>query len=219
MLTGPGFHEDHLLRDGTRVTLRHVRSDDAAELKRAFDKLSPSSRYRRFLGGPTTLSEDALRYLTNVDGRDHVAIVAVTKGDDGHAGTGLGIARFIRTTDEPTVAEVALTVIDPMQRKGLGLLLAVALGRAALERGVRRFRGTVLGDNGPVRLLLEELGAVVRPDGDGSLLFEVNLAADDDPTATEGIEAQMRRLLRTTSSRLVGLIRGLGAAPDVDAGR
>lgn len=189
------------------VTLRHVRPDDAAELKRAFDKLSPSSRYRRFLGSPATLSDDALRYLTHVDGRDHVAIVAVTKADGAHAGTGLGSARFIRTTDEPTVAEAALTVIDPMQHKGLGRLLAIALARAAIERGVRRFRGTVLADNQPVRLLLEEVGAVVRPADDGSLLFEIDLAADDGPTGTARIDDLMRRLLRAASSRLVGLIR------------
>jgi GNAT superfamily N-acetyltransferase len=214
MLTGAGFHEDHVLDDGTLVTLRHVRPDDAAELKRAFDKLSPSSRYRRFLGGQgTTLSDSALRYLTHVDGRDHVAIVAMTKADGAHAGTGLGIARYIRTTDEPTVAEAAVTVIDPMQHKGLGRLLAIGLARAALERGVRRFRGTVLADNRPVRLLLEELGAVVRPADDGYLLFEVDLAADNGPTGIAGIEDLMRRLLRAASSRLVGLIRGLGLGP------
>jgi acetyltransferase len=213
MLTGPGFHEEHVLRDGTAVTLRHVRPDDAVELKKAFEKLSPSSRYRRFLGSPATLSDDALRYLTQVDGRDHVAIVAVAKADDDRAGTGLGIARFIRATDDPTAADAALTVIDPMQRKGLGLLLALALARAALDRGVRRFRGTVLADNRPVQQLLEEVGAVVRPADDGSLLFEINLTADDDPTRTARLDDRMRRLLRATSSRLVGLIQGLGLRP------
>jgi GNAT superfamily N-acetyltransferase len=210
MRTGSSFHEDHVLDDGTPVSLRHVRPDDAAELKRGFDKLSPSSRYRRFLGGLSTLSDEQLRYFTCVDGRDHVAIVAVTHAPGTGAETGVGIGRFIRRADDPTVAEAALTVIDDMQGKGLGRILALTLARAALERGVKRFRGEVLTDNEPVRQLLEEVGAVVRPVGGGSIVFEVDLLPDETPSASHRRELIARRLLRAAASHLAGLIRGLG---------
>ena len=58
MRTGPDFREAHVLGDGTRVVLRHIRPDDVAELRRSFDRLSPESRYRRFFGGIAQLSDD-----------------------------------------------------------------------------------------------------------------------------------------------------------------
>ena len=210
MLTGPDFREEHVLDDGTRVTLRHIRPADAAELKRGFDRLSPESRYRRFLGSFSTLSDETLRYLTCVDGRDHVAIVAVTRTPDTDAEVGLGIARFIRTRDDPKAAEAALTVVDDMQGKGLGHVLAIALGRAAIERGITHFRGEVLTDNGPVRQLLDEVGAVVRPVEGGSIVFDVDLGPNETPAVSNRLEMLARRFLRASSSYLVGLIRGLG---------
>jgi GNAT superfamily N-acetyltransferase len=209
MLTGPGFHEEHVLDDGTPVTLRHVRPDDASELKRGFDKLSTPSRYRRFLGGVTSLSDETLRYLTRVDGHDHVAIVAVTLAPGSAAETGLGIARFIRTAEDPTVAEAAVTVIDEMQRKGLGRILSICLARAALDRGIRRFRGEVLANNEPVRQLLEEVGAVIRRADDKSLVFDV----DFGPPEGHRFEMVVRRMLRAASSHLVGRVRGLAPSP------
>lgn len=210
MLTGPGFHEDHVLDDGTPVTLRHIRPDDAAELRRGFDRLSPSSRYRRFMGGMHSLSDETLRYLTCVDCRDHVAIVAVTRAPGAEAETGLGIARFIRTADDPTVAEAAITVIDDVQGKGLGRILGITLARAALERGVRRFRGEILANNEPVRQLLDEVGGIVRRSDDASLVFDIELGPAESPDARHRFDTVARRLLRAASSHLVGLIRGLG---------
>ncbi len=209
MLTGPGFHEDHVLDDGTPVSLRHIRPEDAAELRRGFDRLSPSSRYRRFLGSVASLSDKTLHHLTHVDGRDHVAIVAVSRAAGTGAETGLGIGRFVRTAEDPKVAEAALTVIDDMQGKGLGRVLGIALARAALERGVTRFRGEILTDNAPVRQLLAEVGALVRPGEDGSLVFDVELGPEDGPAAMARLEVIARGLLRAASSHLVGLIRGL----------
>jgi len=213
MQTGPDFREDHTLDDGTVVTLRHIRPEDAAELKRGFDKLSPASRYRRFLGGVRSLSDENIRYLTQVDGQDHVAIVAVTRAPGTDAETGLGIGRFIRTADDPTVAEAALTVIDDAQGRGIGHLLGLALGRAALERGVRRFRGEILANNEPVRELLEELGAAVHRATDRSLVFDVELGPAESLEVSDRFESVGRRLLRAASSHLVGLIRGLGPPP------
>lgn len=207
MLTASGFHEDHVLDDGTHVRLRHVQPGDVAELKRGFDRLSPSSRYRRFLAIRTTLSMDLLHYLTCVDGWDHVAIVAVRRATDG-TDTGLGIARFIRTKDDPTIAEAALTVIDDVQRRGLGRILALTLARAAIERGVTRFRGEILADNKPIRQLLEDVGAVIRPSDAGTLVFDVELESPEP----HRLETIARRLLRAAASPVAGLIRGSGAS-------
>jgi GNAT superfamily N-acetyltransferase len=199
--TGPEYREEHALADGTRVTLRHIRPEDAEELKRGFQRLSPGSRYRRFLVGMSSLSEAQLRYLTEVDGEDHVALVA-TRDDGGHE-VGLGVARFIRVKDDPRVAEAAITVADDVQRRGIGKLLAMALARAAHERGIEHFRGEILADNAAVRQLLEDVGArIVRSDG-GNLVFDVSVATP--PSQPQDVVA--RRLLEAASTFVFGALR------------
>ena len=71
---------------------------------------------------------------------------------------------------------------------------------------MKRFRGEVLTDNEPVRQLLDEVGAVVRPAEGGSLVFDVELA----PAEEHRLEAIARKVLRAAASHLVGLIPGLG---------
>lgn len=187
MLTGPDFREEHVLNDGTRVVLRHIRPEDEAELKRGFEHLSSSSRYRRFQGLLNELSPGRLYYLTHVDGHDHVAIVA-----EAEDGKGLGVARLVRSESDPRLAEVALTVADEMQRKGLGRTLGVAIARAAKERGIDRLTGPILSDNHPIRSLLDEVGATLQTTTDG-LTFEISL---DDDGAREGV---IDRILRAFS--------------------
>ena len=201
--TGAGFSEEHVLGDGSHVRLRHIRPEDAAELRRGLERLSPQSRYRRFLGGVGQLSDELVRYLTNVDGVDHVAIVAARPRADGSE-EGLGVARFVRVRDEPTVAEPAITVIDDEQHKGIGHLLAWTLARAARERGVSHFRGEILANNDAVRQLLDGVGATLRDSGDDGVVFDV--ALDGEPPADAGPPAA-QRLLAAASTWLAGLFR------------
>ncbi len=198
METGPDFHEEHVLADGTKALLRHVRPDDAPELRRGLERLSPESRYRRFLGAVTTLTDEQLRYLTCVDGKDHVAIVAVRVSPGPGGENGLGIGRFVRLKDEPEVADVAITVLDDVQRKGLGRLLSLALARAAYERGIRRFRGQILADNTAVRELLEDVGAVLGDPEDGGIVFDVELTPTPF-TPGSRLDVVARRLLRAAA--------------------
>lgn len=198
MLTNEDFHEEHVLDDGTRVVLRHIRPTDEAELKRGFERLSAASRYRRFQGVVNELTPNALHYLTHVDGKDHVAIVATTLPDASGQVTGLGVARFVRAEKDPALAEVALTVVDHAQHKGLGRILGIAIARAAIDRGVRRFTGPILRDNVPIRSLLEEVGATFHPTTDG-LEFEISLRDEE-----HGIERLLRRFLRAIASTAHG---------------
>jgi GNAT superfamily N-acetyltransferase len=196
MDTGPDFREEHALRDGTQVVLRHVRPEDADALRKGLERLSPESRYRRFLEQVSHLTDAQVEYLTRVDGQDHVAIGAVTA-----AGEGVGIARFVRLKD-PQAAEAAITVIDDMQGKGLGYLLAITLARAAWERGVRRFRGRVLAENPQILQLLAELGATLeKPDEHGGVVFEVELIPTPfAPGST--LDVLTRRLLKAAATAM-----------------
>jgi GNAT superfamily N-acetyltransferase len=206
--TGPEFSARHTLADGTQVLLRHIRSEDAEELRRGFERLSPTSRYRRFFGGVGALTPEMLRYLTCVDGVDHVAIVASIESPDLKVETGAGVARFVRLANEPTVAEAAVTVIDDQQGKGLGHLLAVTLAEAARERGIQHFRAEVLKSNVPVRQMLVDIGAVVRVDGPESIVFDISLEQILSEESAEN--PSIRRILRAAASQVAGLIRSLG---------
>ena len=108
-----------------------------------------------------------------MDGDHHVAIVATTTGDA--RARGLGVARFVRTVEAPTIAEIAITVADEMQHRGLGSVLIHALAGVATAHGVRRFCGQTSPDNVPMLRLLHELGPVVSRIEGTELLFEVTL--------------------------------------------
>ena len=61
------------LRDGSRVHIRQLRDSDRQLLLRGFRRLTPESRYRRFLAPTPTLSEGTVRYLVEIDHRNHEA--------------------------------------------------------------------------------------------------------------------------------------------------
>ncbi|TKC94735.1 GNAT family N-acetyltransferase [Polyangium fumosum] len=167
------YHETRELADGRVVRLRCIRAEDRDALVRAFGKLSRESRYRRFLSDVPFLSPSMARYLTEVDGKDHVAIVAMTDSLDLKEEEGVGVARFLRLPDAPHIAEAAVTVIDAYQGKGLGRVLLDALTRAARERGISIFRSAVLVSNTPMRRILDEAGGVVHHDEGDTLVVDV----------------------------------------------
>ena len=96
--------------------IRPIRPTDKDRLLAGFDRMSPESRYRRFFEPVDDLGAGQLRYLTEVDHHTHEALAAL----DAAGGEPLGVARFIRTKDDPRVAEVAVAVVDEWQGRGLG---------------------------------------------------------------------------------------------------
>jgi RimJ/RimL family protein N-acetyltransferase len=136
------------LDDGTPITIREIRADDKEGLRAGYDRLSERSRLRRFLGPKPRLTASDLRYLTEVDGVNHYAVVALRGRDI------VGVARWVRLVDDPEAAEVAVVVGDSLQGKGLGKILARNLADAARTRGIRRIRASILSDNPPALALM-----------------------------------------------------------------
>jgi RimJ/RimL family protein N-acetyltransferase len=126
------------------ILFRHIRPDDKGRLAEGLARMSPESRRRRFLMPKPRFSSAELKYLTEIDGFDHVAIVAVSADDPD---VFYGVARFVRWQEDPEAAEVAIVVADPLQGKGLGRELGRRLADEARERGVKRFTATLLGEN------------------------------------------------------------------------
>jgi GNAT superfamily N-acetyltransferase len=171
---GPSRGADRVrLRDGSRVLIRPVRPTDATLLIDAFTRLSARSVQLRFLAPKARLSAAEVRYLTDVDHYDHEAI-AVLSAD----GQGVGIARYIRSAGDRASAEVAITIVDDWQRRGLGAELMTRLSHRARQAGISRFTALVSADNAGILKLLASLGGKVAG-RDGSLLeYEVRLVAE-----------------------------------------
>jgi RimJ/RimL family protein N-acetyltransferase len=163
------------LDDGTRVEIRHIEPGDKARLVDGLHRLSRETIRRRFLAAKPSFSAAELRYLTEVDGVRHVALVAALTEDPG---TLVAVARYVALPDEPDTAELAVVVGDPLQGQGLGRRLTELLADEARERGIRRFAATMLGDNLPARRLMGTFARRLDGDGTGGVRdYVVDLAA------------------------------------------
>ena len=181
------------------MTVRPIGPDDKDGLAEGIASLSDESVYRRFLAPRGTLTHEELVYLTEVDHHDHEALVAV--GPDGR---GVGIARYVRLADDPEEAEVAVTVIDDMQGRGLGTELLTRLAARARAEGVHRFLSLVLADNVEMRATLEALGPTRVSGGDAGTMQLIT--AIPEAGLAEGLQTLLRkvaaRLVRVPSGRL-----------------
>jgi RimJ/RimL family protein N-acetyltransferase len=168
------------LRDGSTVLIRQVQSADAALVADGFTRLSPRSRQMRFLTGKRQLSSAELRYLTDVDHHDHEALVALNQAD----GRGVGIARYIRHADDPHAAEIAVTIVDDWQGRGLGSELVTRLSGRARHEGIQRFTALVAEDNTAVARMLRHTSARLAGRGPGTVEYEIALTPPMKGTAT-----------------------------------
>jgi GNAT superfamily N-acetyltransferase len=173
------------IADGTVVDLRPVHPDDKPLLLEGFERMSPRARFLRFLSPTERLTARQLSYLSEIDHHDHVAWGVLRQGEP------IAVARFIRLCDQPTEADVAVTVVDARQRSGVGRLLLQVLGVSARARGIGVFHFDVLGENRAMLGLLESLG--------GHRLSEGEVVHAVLPTAAirppENIEGDLTALL------------------------
>jgi len=146
------------LNDGTLVVLRPLRSDDASRLETGFRQLSPESRYCRFLTHKISLSPSELKYFTQCDGANHLALGAFLTDAEGEELALVAVGRYVRDAHEFDLAEVAIVVGDAWQQRGIGKFLFPALAEAAWQAGVRRWKAVFLVYNTAIRRLLETVG-------------------------------------------------------------
>lgn len=176
------------------LLIRPISPDDKQALALGFERLGEQSRYRRFLSSHARLSDAELRYFTEVDHHDHEALVAI----DPETGHGVGVARYVRSPEDPTAAEFAIAVVDDWQRCGVGSRLAFALAARAHEEGVAIFTAMVLGDNDLMLRLARDLGEVRligREGGTVQLAIELR-----DGEGAQGSRHGLRRVLRSLAA-------------------
>ena len=146
--------------------------DDRGRFLSGLQHASPESLYKRFMTPIERFSESQLRYLLEVDHRDHEALLAV----DQDSGEAVAVGRFVRLPATPDVAEAAVIVVDPWQGRGLGRALSRLLADRARELGVRKFEAMLLVENEAMMSLLESLGPVRTVSREGAAIaVEVEL--------------------------------------------
>ncbi|MDN4502675.1 GNAT family N-acetyltransferase [Alteromonadaceae bacterium BrNp21-10] len=141
--------------NGTLINIRPISPEDTKLESEFVHQLSAETKHYRFLGGINDLSAKALQYLCDVDGEESMAFVA-TVNEQGKE-TEIGVSRYTKG-DEKGLHEMAVTIADSWQDKGLDTLLTEHLLDYARLHGVTRLYAVELNDNYHMAHLAVELG-------------------------------------------------------------
>lgn len=142
------------LRDGATVTLSPILKTDREFFEKGLAEMSLESRFARFGGGKSSLTDQELDYLSDVDQRHHVAWGAAIEEEVA------GVGRYI-VPREGGPAEIAVTVLDHMQRRGVGRALFEALTAVARHDDLHEFCFEAQVDNEAVMSLIS--GVEISP--------------------------------------------------------
>lgn len=156
----------HLVRtrhlfDGTQITIRPIRPQDAAMEQDFVRRLSDDSRYYRFMEQLHELPLRKLEYLTAIDYDKHMALLAtvVREGRE----VEIGVARYVANPDGQS-CEFAIAVDDAWQGTGVAGILMAALIDAARAKGLKTMEGFVLASNHKMLKFARQLGLTVHRD-------------------------------------------------------
>jgi RimJ/RimL family protein N-acetyltransferase len=155
----------------TRISFWRVGAGDRAGMAVLFARLTPESRYQRFLSPKYELTPRELTYLTDIDHINHQAIAAVDESDDAI----VGVARYVRHAGREDVAELAIEVADTFQRMGIGTALTRLTIQTALASGLTSLTATTRWENRATRGLLHYHGFPARRSRGGEIEHELKL--------------------------------------------
>jgi acetyl coenzyme A synthetase (ADP forming)-like protein len=217
------YATDALLRDGGSIHIRAIRPDDKQRLLDLFEHLSSRSLYFRFFQTKQRLTDEELRHFTELDfTRDAALVATLREGQEEHI-IGVSCSFRIYENGQPTTrAEVAFTVADAHQGRGVGTLLLEHLAAVARRQGIDTFEAYVLGENNRMLEVFATSGFTVQRALDTGV-FHISFPTADTPrvraasTERERVAAaqSMRALLNPRSVAVVGVSRrgdGVGAA-------
>ena len=192
------------LRDDTRLSLRPILPSDREKYTDALASLSNESRYRRFFTY-APLSQRMISYLVDLDYVDHFAWVGSPIDDP--EGTVVASARYVRTHESPTTAEVAFEVDEHYQGRGIATFLLGALAVPARENGIEQFLANVLSDNRSMRTVFDKVGARWRRGDPGIVATTFPVASARELLHDAATEASLLR-----SARQIGDAAGVALA-------
>ncbi|HSS23712.1 MAG TPA: GNAT family N-acetyltransferase [Mycobacterium sp.] len=177
------------IRDGTHLMLRPVLPGDDERTVHGHIQFSSETLYRRFMTARLP-SPALMHYLSEVDYVDHFVWVVTDGGDP------VADARFVRDEADPKIAEIAFTVADAYQGRGIGSFLIDALSIAAEVDGVERFSARMLSDNLPMRTIIDRYGAVWQREDVGVITTVIDVPGRRDLHLKRDMADQIERVAR-----------------------
>ena len=160
------------LRDGTELTIRPIRPEDAIIERNFVNGLSERSRFFRFMYALSQITPEALSRFTQIDYDREMALIAVIQ-EDGREKQ-IGVARYYTLPDQSS-CEFAIVIADDWQARGVARRLMAALVDSARSGRHTRMIGTVLTENRRMLKFVESLGFRVEPNPDDPALMDVTL--------------------------------------------
>ena len=149
-----GSIADLTLADGTVIHFRAVCPEDEPLISAAFRSASSETLLHRFFSPIRELPADQLRRMLTIDPAHERCVVAVIKRESGPriiAGV-----RYVRLS-KPATAEIALTVHDTFQHRGVGTFLLKLITEFARRDGIRFFEADVMTSNAAMLQLIRKM--------------------------------------------------------------
>ncbi len=161
------------LDDKYEIIIRPITPEDIELEKDFFNQLSQESKHNRFLGGVAVLSSKVLADLCNIDHLHDMAFVAISK--DGLSKKIVGVVRYAEDQVGNKKAEIAVTVADDWQDKGIGTELLKKLIEFAQVAGIKKFYSIDNYANEKMRVLAKEFGFSKHQDPEDASLIIYDL--------------------------------------------
>ncbi len=177
------------VRDGTPLMLRPVLPGDSERTVHGHIQFSSETLYRRFMT-PRLPTPELMHYLSEVDYVDHFVWVVIDGSDP------VADARFVRDESDRGAAEVAFTVADAYQGRGIGTFLISALSIAARVAGIERFSARMLSDNLPMRTIMDHHGAIWQREDVGVITTVIDVPHRPDQVVRRDVAAQIEHVAR-----------------------
>ena len=167
-MDAPSYAARDTLKDGTPVTIRAIRREDAGTILQAFRGLDRESIYRRFFTPKKDLSRAELAQLTDVDFNRVLALVVTKAAENGEALIAGG--RYAVEDPASGAAEIAFMTDGAHRGLGIASLILKHLAQIAREAGISRFDGEVLAENQPMLAVFQRSGLPMQLRRDGSVI-------------------------------------------------
>lgn len=168
IMVGPNeLRTTYLLNDGTQLNFRPIHPTDEPRMRELFYKLSEATIYYRFMGYQKRISRQQIKDFVYIDHRNDVTIVGTITEAHGEEIIAIGSYYLDQKTN---LAEVAFTVADSWQNKGIGGFLLHYLIRIARRNGIRGFTAEVLRENKPMQAVINKSNCKIKSAMNGNVV-------------------------------------------------
>ncbi len=174
------YEETITLRTGEKVFVRPIRPDDEPMMREMFYEFSERTKYLRYHAALKAMPHNKMQIFCTVDYDTEMALVGLV-GPPG-AEQIIAVSRYM-TDAERRSAEVAFTVQDDWQRKGLGTYFFEKLVKIGVERGIKEFHAYVLVENAGMLKIFHRSGFVVQTETEGDVVRVTMRLPELDPEA------------------------------------